>query len=694
MRTRVVSGFQWLLLLLFLLVASPTASAAYLPAHWRWSNPSPHGGNIFDMTYGFGLTVAVTERGQIFSSEDLRFWQPRESGTTNSLRAVTFLGRRLIITGERGTVLYADSLEDFHFVNLNTPDWLEGVAASTNLLVAVGDRGAIYTSTNGTNWQRRTTSITNWLRGVAYGSGLFVAVGENGLIATSPNGSTWTKQSSPTSRHLNRVSLIQDKFWAVGDNGVTIVSPPLGIGLWTTVASGATDSLFSASSSPNTRLLVGNGEVRLRDSNLNWSNQRAVPSYPAPDWTFYNALWQGSLYFVSGRSGMVIEGFQTNSSSPWLWINRTDSIRNWLWELQFISDFYITVGYFGTVMTSINGIDWDLELVPNSVTNSTFLGVGGTTNLLLAVGDKGTLIFSPNTLTNLVFTNSDGSFTTNQASTLGIVWNALQPRPTTNDLQGVTVLSNQFVVTGGNGTVLTSSDGTNWTLRPTGSSSFLSGIAAFPDGAVAVGSRGTILSSSNAVSWRTRTSGTTNWIYRVRYLGGRLIAVGQNGTILTSSDGATWTPRASGTTRWLNDVKLLDDTYFIVGNQGTLLFSTNTVNWASIGTITEKSLYGLAHNGRGQLVVAGVEGAIIRSQTVPDLSPVHFLNFARDGTQNLYLLSGKPDQRFHLDRSSSLTNWSRGPLLEFLDSSGTLLFLENTGTNAPPRAFYRTTLAD
>src|SRR5881628_776666 len=103
MRTTVVSVFRWLPLPWFLLTAPPNLPAASLPTHWRWSNPSPHGGNIFDMAYGFGLTVAVTERGQIFTSEDLRFWQPRDSGTTNSLRAVTFFNGRLIITGERGT---------------------------------------------------------------------------------------------------------------------------------------------------------------------------------------------------------------------------------------------------------------------------------------------------------------------------------------------------------------------------------------------------------------------------------------------------------------------------------------------------------------------------------------------------------------------------------------------------------------
>src|SRR5258705_9993 len=150
MRTTVVSVFRYLLWPM-LLMAAADSPAAHVPARWRWSNPTPHGGNIFDMAYGIGLTAAVTERGQIFTSEDLQFWQPRDSGTTNSLRAVIFFNGRLIITGERGTVLYGESLDDLRLINLETPDWLDGVAASPNLLATVGDRGAIYTSTNCTN---------------------------------------------------------------------------------------------------------------------------------------------------------------------------------------------------------------------------------------------------------------------------------------------------------------------------------------------------------------------------------------------------------------------------------------------------------------------------------------------------------------------------------------------------------------
>lgn len=665
-------------------------TAAPLASRWRWSNPAPFGGNVFDTTYGLGLTVAVTERGQIFTSEDLLFWEPRDSHTTNSLRAVTFLGERLVITGERGTVVWGDSLFDFHALSLGTSDWLEGVAASTNLLVAVGDTGAIYTSRDGVAWARQTSTITNWLTGVAWGAGTFVIVGEQGLIATSANGTNWTKRTSGTTRNLKRVAGMNNQFWAVGDAGL-ILSSSGGGAAWTPVVSGATNTLFDAAAAVVDQVVPGDNELRLRANNALWSNELApAKTNAAPPWTFYNAHWDGSLFLVSGRSGMLVEGFQTNSAGPYLWVNRAASIRNWLWEVCRLPEFYVTVGHRGTVMTSVNGLDWSLELVPSAVTNTTLLGVGGTTNLLLAVGLGGKVILSPNAFTNLMFTNSSGMLITNVASTLGIFWYAVPP-PTTNDLQGVAVSGSQFFITGDRGTILNSPDGTNWVRRTTPTTNFLTGITTFPGGLVAVGQNGTILLSGDGVTWTNRSSGTTNWLYRARYLGGRLIAVGQNGTLMTSLDGATWTKRTIPTTRWLNDVTLLDDTFYAVGTLGAVLASTNATNWTYLGCNTEKALYGVANYG-GQLVSVGTEGVIIRSQVVPDPAEPRFLNIQRRDNQNVFLIAGKLDQRFTLDRCSPLNNWVTGYPLEFLDSSGTLLLIEPPNTNAPASEFFRATL--
>ena len=58
---------------------------------------------------------------------------------------------------------------------------------------------------------------------------------------------------------------------------------------------------------------------------------------------------------------------------------------------------------------------------------------------------------------------------------------------------------------------------------------------------VTVGDNGIILTSSDGTTWDNRISGTTNNLYGVTYGNSTFVTVGDNGTILTSSDGTSWT---------------------------------------------------------------------------------------------------------------------------------------------------------
>jgi hypothetical protein len=258
----------------------------------------------------------------------------------------------------------------------------------------------------------------------------------------------------------------------------------------------------------------------------------------------------------------------------------------------------------------------------------------------------------------------------------------------------VAMLGNLYVVCGANGTILTSLDGNIWLpqLPPPSGNAYLSSVAACPGGLVITGDRGTILTSPNGLLWTQRASGTTNWIYRVRYLNGQLVAVGENGVILTSADnGANWTTRTSMTTKWLNGVDYVGGVYVAVGNQGAVVLSTNAVAWTNIGTITQKSLYGVAGNN-GQVVMAGIEGVALRSPFTARTNPISFVGIDRKSGQNLLLIAGKTDQKFMIQRSQTLTNWTDGITLELLDRSGTLLFLENADTNSLSSEFFRAIL--
>jgi hypothetical protein len=695
----------WLVLCLMLWRGAEPGACA---PTWYWSNPMPHGNDIAGLAYFNGLTIAVTDSGQIYTSDDLALWLPRQTGVTNDLQAITVFGNQVVVTGAAGAVLYSSDGVNYTGTNLATTDWLVGAAASSNLVVAVGDNAAIYTSTDAAHWKRQSAPPNvdgDWLQGVAWGNGTFVTVGDDGYVATSPDGTNWTESAGIASGDLTYVAWINTPgstnafatpaFVAVSDQGEAILSTNAGA-TWSFEPdyTTTTNVLYAAVGNPDSRLIAGDDQLSLERVILGhtvWPTND--PSTPI--WTYFCNLWETNLtnqYLVSGEAGFTAAGTETNSVYSWAQLD--DSNRSWLWQLATNAGLYVAVGDNATIMTSDDGVTWDTEAFPLtngvSISNTVFFGVGGNTNLLIAVGNGGATMLSTNQLVSVVTTNADGSLSTNTVSTIGVVWNPVPPA-TTNDLQSVACFSNQFYVCGGNGTILRSANGMNWTAQTTPTTAYLSGLAVFPGGLVAVGDQGTILSSPDGATWTARTSGMTNWIFRAHYLGGMLIAAGENGSILTSANGTTWAIQSSGTTNWLNEITMVTNNYFIVGNLGTVLGSTNGTAWTNVAIITGESLFGAATQN-GQLVVAGDVGAILQAQIVPQTTQLQFLDFAYTTNEAVFLVAptnNAVDLQFTLDASTNLRNWNTGPLLDL--TSGALFFYLPL-TNAPPNQFYRATL--
>jgi hypothetical protein len=113
-----------------------------------------------------------------------------------------------------------------------------------------------------------------------------------------------------------------------------------------------------------------------------------------------------------------------------------------------------------------------------------------------------------------------------------------------------------------------------------------------PSGYVAVGLNGNVYSSSGGSTWSYRSSGTTNHLYKVYYAStaALYIAVGENGTVITSSDGTTWTTRNVGYTHCFYDVvqgSISGTSYFVlVGQTGSTFSGTSTPSILYSTTIT------------------------------------------------------------------------------------------------------------
>lgn len=164
-------------------------------------------------------------------------------------------------------------------------------------------------------------------------------------------------------------------------------------------------------------------------------------------------------------------------------------------------------------------------------------------------------------------------------------------------------------------------------------------------------------------------------------------------TIASSSNGTNWARIFSGVTNWLNDAVMVSNTCYVIGNQGVVLTSTNFTNWTNIGTITTKSLDGVAtQNGQLVVVVVGFEGTILRSQIVPVTTPVNFTEYEQSDGYNIFSVAGTVNQQFTLDSSTNLLNWITGPVLNLIYGDGTLIFYQNLPVNLPVSQFYRCTV--
>ena len=166
----------------------------------------------------------------------------------------------------------------------------------------------------------------------------------------------------------------------------------------------------------------------------------------------------------------------------------------------------------------------------------------------------------------------------------------------------------QFLAVGESGLVVTSSDGTNWDLRPSGSQSYLDGIAYGNDKFVAIGydysvDQDTILTSVDGINWVQRHLATQTFPEGVVYGNGKFVAVNAD-ALLTSADGTNWTQSKASTNDGFSCIAFGQGEFVAAdSSSSSVLTSTDGINWVvrQVGTNTE--FQSIAY-GNGQFVGA------------------------------------------------------------------------------------------
>ena len=194
-------------------------------------------------------------------------------------------------------------------------------------------------------------------------------------------------------------------------------------------------------------------------------------------------------------------------------------------------------------------------------------------------------------------------------------WHWRNPLPQGNPLESVAYGNGIYVAVGIPGTILTSKDGENWTLRDFTEHSWLRGITYATGKFVAVGNG--IWTSTDGTSWTKRENGN---LYAITYGNGQFVGVGWIGSMLTSTDGITWSNQVSGTTEELNAVIYANGKFVVVGGyylNGVILTSDDALIWTN-RTISTDILNGVTY-GNGQFVAVGWKwGGTDVSITSPD----------------------------------------------------------------------------
>ncbi|HEY1718864.1 MAG TPA: hypothetical protein VGH42_11325 [Verrucomicrobiae bacterium] len=604
-------GQEWLVAgFLLLLAINNAVSDQFDHLTPRFSGTSV---DLNAISYGTNVYVAVGEGGLILKSPDSATWSNQISPTTNELRGVVFANGMFVAVGGSGTIVTSPDGITWTAQISGVTNRLNAIGSSGGAFVAVGDSGTILYSTNAVNWKNIITGVPYNLNGIVGG---FVIVGDSGAVLTSPDGLGWTVRSSGTFLGLNAVAhSFYGSFIAVGQSGVIITSPD-GV-TWTVHNSGVTTNFHSIAADPadnsyntsssGTFGVVGDGGIFLTSSNAgsNWISQPTETTNNLQGITFEN----GGFVAV-GEFGSIEAGF--------VWVQRASGITNNLNSVAWGNNRFVAAGGQGIILTSTNGKDWTLcnsgttdslnvtfagnkfmafssgsmVVSTNGVDWTAYVVFPSRTNIIAVAYGNGTFVMMadysnpsmPGSSLNLALLSQDG-----------INWT---PSTTINasyaPLNDMAFGSNLFCAVGQQGNVYTSPDAVNWITHNIGQSA-INYTVAYLNGRFIVSSQaGSLVTSTNGSDW-VINGGNLGVFTGGRWCFGHnaFVAIGSlyDSFYETSSDGVTVSIRSpnsvSETPLSVSSVAFGAGTFVAVGASGLIVQSVPMLSMISALSVSQ-----------------------------------------------------------------------------------------------------------
>ena len=446
-------------------------------------------------------------------------------------------------------------------VESGIPNSIQALAANDTLVIAVGDGGIIYSSTDGTDWVReRPYGPNDGLTDIIWFNDRFVAVGLNGMNITSPDGITWSTGNFLES-NLYALAATDELVAAVGNEGRIYTSDD-GVE-WDLVNETAGLDLNDIIYTPHGGWLAAGEETVLRSTNTEtWLSQST--GFPAEEDIVALAANDTSAFLIAA-DGVSQDFSFYNSTNADNWYHRS-TIPAWnLKDLAWTGSEFVAVGEGtnfqvgmadGLVFTSPDGLSWSEIQTEAPFALATIEIVDGG---LMVAGVGGYVLSGPSP--------NELAITTSGADMTGVVWDG-----------------SRFVAVTSQGTVMFSSDGSNWSERHSGVSNGFERLAWSGSKYVTAGGLGVptdLYASPDGEQWTKTQAYDDAYINDVIWANGRFLACGQYGTIYMSETGDSWTKEYVGEDVNLNCI-IFDGTRYLAAASVQVYESTDGADWESL----------------------------------------------------------------------------------------------------------------
>ncbi|MZQ84635.1 hypothetical protein GQF01_21235 [Paenibacillus sp. 5J-6] len=329
----------------------------------------------------------------------------------------------------------------------------------------------------------------------------------------------------------------------------------------------------------------------------------------------------------------------------------------------FGNGVYVAVGYYGKILKSSNGVDWQIA-ADKSRLDITYTGVAYGSGQFVAVGDQGTVMTSPdgNTWTqrdSTISTRIDrvayaGMNNVNKffavttggkviISSDGIVWSSMPNGVGNNNLTSIAVSNTAIVIGDSGGNVHTSTDGSTWSKHTKLQGSFfINSVLSLNNRFYANDALGSSYTSVDGINWSSpfRAAGnTSSQIFGGLYDNSKYYLFGYDGSsyggIFTSTDGTSFQQQAKGSTMTAQNAFYANGVYMQLGNDG-IVVSTDGTNWqypygGSFANVIYDGTHYLAvgRNGNDGFIKGSTDGinwSKVNLNLVPALTSIVYVN--------------------------------------------------------------------